>query len=360
MTGRFLTLASILLLGCASCSTSRTEIYRIAFVPSRSGQHGIFVMNSDDTGGKLLTADPNAILRPSSWSPDGSKIAFLSVRPADADIMNKPHLPGEYPLYVMDSGGNSQRRLLNCPVSSFVWSPDSSSLLFVSSYENPELDNPDIQAGKKSAASGIYMIDLRGREPTRVTSLGNNCFADWSPDGNSLVLSSGGVTESDIFVVGVDGKNARRLTDSSNPNIHPAWSPEGRTIAYLSLPSVGSPEQQVGVYLVDVDGANRRRIADILAYKVEWSRDGKRLLIMSAAGIYLATADAWKPVKINAGTDRPLDAAFTPDGKSIMFRSHDEGEWQLYTISLEGGTRRRITSRMSAASYCLSPLQSRN
>ena len=68
-----------LLMASMACSTAsrKTGDYKIALTPARRGQHGIFVMNSDTTGGKLLTPDPGAQLRGASWSPDGKKIAFV-------------------------------------------------------------------------------------------------------------------------------------------------------------------------------------------------------------------------------------------------------------------------------------------
>jgi Tol biopolymer transport system component len=86
-------LGPCLLLASMACSASPgAGAYKIAIVPARSGQHGIFVMNSDNTGSKLLTADANAQLRPSSWSPDGKRIAFLSFRPGDTEALHKPRI----------------------------------------------------------------------------------------------------------------------------------------------------------------------------------------------------------------------------------------------------------------------------
>jgi Tol biopolymer transport system component len=349
------------LVGSLACSNSSgTGTYKIAFVPSRSGQHGIFVMNSDSRGGKLLTSDPNAQLRPSSWSPDGSKIAFLSFRPGDSKPSSKPRIHSEYPLYVMDAGGINQKRLMDYPVSSFGWSPDSRKLFFISAYENPESDDPAVLSGKENAASAIYILDTQSGDQQRVTSLAKNCFAAWSPDGTRLALSSGTDQETNIFVASTDGKHVRRLTDSSTLNIRPSWSPDGRTIVYLALPSLNGANEETGVFVVDSDGSNKRRVADLICYDAFWSPDGKRLMLQSAAGIYLDDGGGGKPVKLSVGTDRPLDAVFTPDGRQIMFRSNDEGEWHLYTVGLDGKERRRITAQLSAASFCLSPPLSRH
>ncbi len=347
------------LLGSLACSTSQeSSTYKIAFVPSRSGQHGIFVMRSDGTGGKLLTDDPNARLRPESWSPDGKRIAFLTFRSADSDLLTKPRVPTEYPLYVMDAGGMNPRRLVDYPVSDFGWSPDSRRVFTVSAYENPEAKDPAVQSGKKNPASAIYIVSSQGGDSQRVTALGNNCFASWSPDGTRLALSSGTETEANIFVVDIERRRARQLTDSPNLKIHPVWSADGRTIAYVSLPSSGSTEKEVGVFLVDADGSQNRQLSELVCFEAAWSPDSKQLMLQSSSGIYLVSVSGGKPLRLSVGSDRPLDATFTPDGKGILYRSNDEGEWQIYEFDFSGGARKRITSRMSAGSYCLSPLLS--
>ncbi len=350
-----------LLLAAVACSPSvRQARFKIALVPARAGQHGIFVMNSDGTGGKLLVSDEAAQLRPTSWSPDGKRIAFFTYRAGDAGILSKYRIPSHFPLYIIESAGNSPKRMLDFPVSDFAWAPDCRKMFFVSSYEDPTADGIEVQSGKRVPESGIYLFDLQTGNYQRVTSLGKNCFASWSPDGSRLALSSGNDLETNIFVTSLDGKHVRRLSDSGTMNIRPAWSPDGETIAYLSLPVPGSPAAETGVYLINADGTHRRRITDIQGYELSWSPDGKLLMIQSPSGIYLMEKGKGKPIRLPLETDRPLDAVFTPDGRRIMFRSSQEGEWHLYSVDLQGGTSKRVTGRLTASSFCLSPLLSGN
>lgn len=339
----------------ASCSSSGTGAYKIAVVPSRRGQRGIFVMNSDGRGGKLLTSDANAQLRPSSWSPDGSKIAFLSFRPGDSGLRGEPRIPSEYPLYVMDAGGVNQKKVLDHAVSSFGWAPDSRRMFYISAYENPERSDPAVLSGKENAASAIYILDTKSGEQQRVTSLAMNCFAAWSPDGARLAFSSGTDQETNVYVASTDGKHVRRVTDSPVLNVRPSWSPDGTTVAYLALPTRTGTEQEVGVFTVDSEGRNRRHVADVTCYDASWSPDGRHLLLQSAAGLYMAEVGSGKVVRLSVGSDRPLDAVFTPDGRQIVFRSNHEGEWHLYAVGLDGKEQKRITGQLSAASFCLSP-----
>lgn len=345
----------ILLLTAVSCSSGELA-YKIALVPSGSGQHGIFVMNSDTTGGRLLTPDASAQLRHSSWSPDGRKILFLSYRPEDAEIMNKYRIPSHLPLYIMDSGGYNQKRLLDFPVSAFSWSPDSRKLLFVSAFEDPAKDDYDVQHGTRAPMSAIYVLDLATGTHKRLTAFGQICSASWSPNGGLIAISLGSNETADIYVVSLDGKVARHVAQSATMDLQPSWSPDGKMIAYLAVPPPSSDVQGAGVYVIKDDGSGNTRISDMIAYDAVWSPDGKRLLVLSSDGIYLLAMDGGIPVRLSNPSDRPLDALFTPDGEKVMFRSNLEGDWRLYTVDLEGENRTRISGQLTASFFCLSPL----
>ncbi len=349
-----------LLVACIACSpSSEVGDYKIALVPARSGQHGIFVMNSDTTGGKLLTPDTSAQLRVSSWSPDAKKIAFFAARPNDSDILAKFRTPFHYPLYLMDAAGGNQKRLLDFPVSSFEWSPDSQQLLFISAYEDPNHNDPAVLRGKKAPLSAIYVLNLRTGEQKRLTSFGQNCSGSWSLDGKYLALSFGTEQNSDIYTVSLDGKHTRRLTDSQASqaiNTRPVWAPDGKAIAFLSM---SYADQTAGVYVTDALGTSKKRVSDMPVSRVAWSPDGKLLLLQTASGISLTDVDGKRTISLAPGIGRPLEATFTPDGREVMFRSNHEGDWNIYAVDLSGTHLRRITGRLSASMFCLSPMLSR-
>jgi Tol biopolymer transport system component len=347
-----------LLVAAISCSQNGRD-YKIALVPSSSGQHGIFVMNSDTTGGRLLTPDATAQLRPSSWSPDGRKILFLSYRREDSEIMNKYCIPSHFPLYIMDAGGSSQKRLLDFPVRAFSWSPDGRKLLFVSAFEDPAKDDLDVQRGTRAPLSAVYVLDLAAGTPRRLTDFAQICSASWSPNGGLIAISYGSNETADIYVVSLDGKVARHVTQSATMDLQPSWSPDGKTIVYLAVPPPDLEVQGTGVHIIKEDGSGNTCISDIVAYDALWSPDGEKLLLLSTDGIYLLALAGGKPVRISNQSDRPLDAVFTPDGEKVMFRSNLEGDWFLYTVDLEGKNRKRISGQLTASFFCLSHLSAR-
>jgi Tol biopolymer transport system component len=341
-----------------ACSTGPRNAgdYKIALTPARRGQYGIFAMNADTSGGKLLTADPGAQLRATSWSPDGKKIAFFATRSVDADILNQYRMPFHYLLYAIDAGGGSEKRLLDFPISGFEWSPDSRQMLYISSYEDPQHSDLDVVRGKKIPMSAIYILNIRSGEHRRLTSFGKNCSGSWAPDGKQMALSFGTLEVSDIYTVTFENQVTRRLTDSHAAYAKPAWSPNGKQIAYLSLPSQGTEEQDAGVYIMDAAGSSKKRLSAMSASSVTWSPDGKQLLLQSAAGILLTDPNGGKEENPLPRVPRPMEAQFSPDGKEITFRSDHEGEWHLYALELKSRNLRKITGKLSSATYCLSPL----
>ena len=328
-------------------------------MPSRQGQSGIFVMNSDSSGGKLLTSEASAQLRQSSWSPDGSKIAFFALRPQDKEMAQKYRMPSHFPLYIMEATGSGQKRLLDYPVSSFEWAPDGKKLLFVSAYEDPGANDIEVLRGTKPPMSAVYVFDLQTGKQVRLTSFGRSCSASWSPDGARVAVSLGTERESDTFVSILDAKHGRRLSQSSTIETAPVWSPDGRSIALLSLPLHGIETEDTGLYVIDVESGKKRRVNDKTAYAVSWSPDGKALMMQSAAGIYLADADGQNFRRLSTGAELPFDGVFAPDGKKVLFRLNSEGNWQLCSVDLDGRNLKRITS-LSAAQFCLSPLLSKH
>lgn len=351
----FLPCLAVFLIACSPASRKAGE-YKIALVPSRAGQHGIFIMNSDTTGGKLLNPDATAQLRTSSWSPDGERIAFFADLPEDSGMLQKYRMPNHFPLHLMNASGGSQRRLLDFPVSEFEWAPDGRQLLFTSAYEDPAHNGPDVLMGKRTPLSAVYLLNLQTGESRRVTGFGQNCYGSWSPDGSNLALAFGDQQASDIYIASLNGRHTRRITDSHAINIKPVWSPDGKRIAFISI----DPQSEGGAssaYLIDADGTSKRRVSDLNVYEVSWSTSGKSLLIQSADGLSLAYPDENRTVRLTNVVVQPRDAVFTPDGQGVMFRSNHEEDWYLYRINLNGGNLRKISSRLSASTFCLSPLK---
>jgi Tol biopolymer transport system component len=160
----------------------------------------IRVINADGSGEARLTNDPTGATMP-SWSPDGSKIAFVSGR-ADPN--------GD--IFVMNSDGSGVTRLTSGPGYEFLphWSPDGSRIAFESS---------------RGDSTEVYIMNADGGGLKRLTDTGNTTRFAWSPDGTQIAFVGGG-NSSRLYVMNADGSNVRSV--ASNPSYgfgEIAWRP---------------------------------------------------------------------------------------------------------------------------------------
>ena len=356
---------------------SSAQDYRIAFVSVRENESGIYVMHADGSGVKQLTDDKLALLMDGAWSPDGQQLAFHAMRKeglrlgvrgvvwndrGDEELLSKYQLPFHFPLYIMNADGSGQKRLLDVPVVPGVrWFPDGKRILFASSYEDPNRNDPGVRKGTKSVSSALYVLDTGTGEYKRITKVAETAlqaFASWSPDGTSVVFTCGRPPEQprEICVVDSDGTHERQLTTRGRTAVVPAWSSDGRHIAFVAAPR-GPSDEEGGVYIMDANGSNQRRISKLLTSSVSWSPDGKNILIRAQGGAYIVNVEGNYGTKLALGSGRVLDEVFSPDGRAVVYRSNEGGKDKIYAINVDGTGRRRLSNDAGKDSlFALSPL----
>ena len=118
----------------------------------------------------------------------------------------------------------------------------------------------------------IYVMDTEGKNQRNLTNHPASDFAPaWSPDGKKIAfVSTRRRGSDDIYVMDAKGRNVQRLTDHPGSDEKPAWSPDGRKIAFNSNRD-GSDD----IYVMDADGKNVRKITNHPRndYFPTWSSD---------------------------------------------------------------------------------------
>ena len=181
---------------------------RIGFVSDREGNKDIYTINTDGSDLVRLTDHPGDDYAP-AWSPDGSRIVFLSDR-------NGIHYSQPF---IMNADGSGASLLSAKLGSSPSWSPDG-KMMVVAFGRN---ENPD-----------IYVINADGSGLKRLTDHpAVDVLTSWSPEGTQIAFYSNRDGD-DIYVVNVDGTELTRLTHHPATDISPIWSPDSSRIVFVS------------------------------------------------------------------------------------------------------------------------------
>jgi hypothetical protein len=172
---------------------------RIAYV---GGRGDIYVINSDGTGRRLLTSQPNA--RELDWSSDGARLVFSAVGVDNFDI------------FVIKPDGSEISQLTQGPEldTQPKWSPDGSKLIYVTDHHPRRV--------------AIMNRDGSGQRDLTSDPSWNDQDPDWSPDGRQIVFQryprTGGA--SDVYVMQADGTDQRNISNTSEiREFGPQWSP---------------------------------------------------------------------------------------------------------------------------------------
>jgi TolB protein len=214
-----------------------------------------------------------------AWSPDGRKIAFVSIRDGVSQIC------------IMNADGSEQRQITSGTAENIhpMWSPGSTRILFNTTQfaGATAADGRNVPSANKVVGEKIdQKMDLAtirpdGTDLTRITKGGGYTYASFSPDGMSILHRRVQGERSQIYLMDADGSNVRKLSGESTLDGWPAWSPDGKRVVFSRRIQGGFQ-----IFVMNRDGTSARQLTDAQGEftNPRWSPDGTRILCSRRLG----------------------------------------------------------------------------
>ena len=164
-----------------------------------------------------------------------------------------------------------------------------------------------------------------------------------------VVQKNGGSQPYEVRVADYDGYNQFIVNRSSQPIMSPAWSPDGKRLAYVSFENKKSQ-----LVVQDLGSGARKVVASFPGHNgaPAFSPDGSRLAFASSQdgtlNIYVMSANGGAVTQLTRGSGNNTEPSWSPDGNSILFTSDRSGSPQVYLMSASGGSASPIGGRGSA------------
>jgi dipeptidyl aminopeptidase/acylaminoacyl peptidase len=293
------------------------------------------------------------------WSPDGKRIAFLASKDGQSGIW-VASLAQRQPRFV--AVVRETNFFITYAGEPFAWSPDSRRIAFINATEeaapldtfgvartpsrDKETDDPRVvdriqyksrTSFSDRARTHVWLVDvdaaLNGEE-SAIRQLTTGQFYDhaltWSPRGDEIAFLSNHETDpdannnSDIYAVDMNGR-VRQITDTRGCEYEPAWSPDGKWIAYTAttrdVTTIDSVAEDTHVWIVDAGGGQGRELTaaqDRRARSPRWTADSRHIFYL--AGDY-GNTDIYGRSLESGGRYEEIERFYSPGEEGYQISS---------------------------------------
>jgi dipeptidyl aminopeptidase/acylaminoacyl peptidase len=286
------------------------------------------------------------------WSPDGKYLAFLSARSE-----------GKTQVWLLNRSGGEAQRVTDTPqdVDDFAWSPDGTRLVLV-------LRDPSEEE--------LAAVKTKDKEKEDANDKKPKTKKPWVIDRLQFKTDEVGYLDrrrAHLYVLDLATGSLTQITSGDYDDGRPAWSPDGRLIAFASNRSKPDPDRTYNTDIWVVAASNTDKGAQLTQVTTNpgdddmpsWSPDGKFITYITQLDPHLfqyathhvavSPALGGQARVLTRSFDRnAIEPRFSPDGSSIYFIADDDGTQNLCRVSVTGGeVTRAIGGRFMLYAYSL-------